>query len=318
MRQLHTLLVLAWFTGWASACTTPPQVGELPFVPAKLSAGPLSPLPASSSVDPAQAALGERLFHDTLLDLDRTRSCASCHDIAKGGDDGLPTVDGLNTPTVLNVAFNYEWGWLGVHDSLDAQVESELPAHLGQSWASLVRRLSRNKDYQSRFRAVFHGGITEENTRLALIRYLESLTTTDTPVDRYLRGDHAALTPVQLAGHRLFESVGCTSCHNGRNIGGNMFATCGNAAPLPRPAQSPHAGRYTVTGAEADRGVFRVPSLRNVGQTAPYLHDGSIDSLDAVIVRMSVHELGRTLDDTEVHQIRSFLEALSGTVGGRP
>ena len=283
-----------------------------------------APLPEVANLDQKKVALGRQLFMDPNLSRERDISCASCHDLFTGGDDGRPVSRGrndhvtkANAPTVFNAALNFAQLWDGSAKTLEDQINGPLSAatEMGLSWPDVLSRLSENRAYKAAFEAAYPDGMTAANVRNAIAEFERSLITPNAPFDRYLRGDYTALTDQEQRGYRLFGSYGCTACHQGRNIGGNLFQKLGIVRPYftsDKKSKALDLGRFNVTGDDADRHVFKVPSLRNVSETAPYFHDGSIDTLENAIALMGYHQLGRTLDETEIADIAAFLGTLTG------
>lgn len=289
------------------------------------------PLPLTVAVDPAQAALGERLFHDARLSQDRDMACTTCHDLASGGDDGLTrakTASGAilarNSPTIFNVAFNFSYNWDGAADTLEAHADRLLlnPKIMRADWPELLARLKADADYVRAFAAAYPDGLTKPNVLSALASYERSLITPDARFDRYLRGEAGALTVAERQGYALFTGYGCIACHQGANIGGNMYQKFGVFEEvLTATAQDATAvdlGRYKITQVERDRGVFRVPSLRNVALTAPYFHDGRAATLEEAVETMARVQLGKSLPPAEISLIVQFLKSLTGEYQGRP
>jgi len=293
--------------------------------------GPIPPLPTRMRLDPRKVKLGDQLFHDVNLSIDGTISCASCHDLRKGGADGRAVSEGvagqlgtLNSPTVLNCGFNFRQFWDGRAATLEEQVALPLhdPREMGSTWQHVLAFLARTPVYTQAFAALYPEGATPQSVADAIGTYERSLITPNSRFDQYLRGRLDALDAREIHGYELFISVGCVTCHQGVNLGGNMFQKLGKTydffadrgAPQPRDL-----GRFNVTGLEADKHLFKVPTLRNVHLTAPYLHDGSVHSLPQVIRLMAHFELGTTLQDSEVDAMAAFLETLTGDrpVAGR-
>jgi cytochrome c peroxidase len=185
------------------------------------------------------------------------------------------------------------------------------------TWPELLARLGADAGYLSAFQAVFPDGLTRRNVLDALATFERSLETPDSRFDRYLRGDRDALTGSERRGYALFRDYGCAACHQGVNIGGNMFQKFG-LFPSGALLSNPDLGRFQVTGASRDRGVFRVPSLRNVAVTAPYFHDGHADSLETAVDTMAKVQLGKTLRPDETGLIVAFLRTLTGRYRGQP
>ncbi len=290
---------------------------------------PLVPLPLTLAVDPTRVALGARLFQDVRLSGQNTVACTTCHQLARGGADGVPhalSADGTplprNTPTVFNVAFNIAYNWDGGAPTLEEQAERVLlnPAVMNTTWLELLAKLRADSDYAAAFRAAYADGLTPANISDALATYERSLITPNARLDQYLRGQYQALSAEEERGYQLFKAYGCVACHQGMNIGGNLFQKFGifpdMVGPV-RPDAEADPGRFRVTGVARDRGVFRVPSLRNVALTAPYFHDGRASTLDEAVDTMARVQLGRRLSREEIGLIVQFLHTLTGDYRGR-
>jgi len=176
--------------------------------------------------------------------------------------------------------------------------------------ASVVKAVKSNPDYVKAFTTLYPEGITFDTIVDAIARFEEALVTPDSRFDRYLRGDDKALTPQELTGLELFQSKGCVACHHGVNLGGNLYQKLGIIVPVAESQR--WDGRFAITGKEEDRYVMKVPSLRNVTETAPYLHDGSLETLDKVVRLMAEHQLGRSLSEREIQSLVAFLHTLKG------
>jgi cytochrome c peroxidase len=285
---------------------------------------PIVPVP-SVAVDPNRVALGERLFHDVRLSREDRRACATCHPLERGGMDGRPrpiSADGAlqlrNTPTIFNVGLSAFLNWDGIATSLEAHAEMVLlnPSLMNTTWPELLAKLRSDDYYVGRFKALYQDGLTPRSVLDALATFERSLHTPNSPFDRHLRGEPDALTAGERRGYQLFKSYGCITCHQGMNIGGNIFQRFG----IFGGALDPDAdqGRYQLTRIPRDRGVFRVPSLRNVAATAPYFHDGRARTLEDAVDTMARVQLGRTLAQDEVGLIARFLHTLTGEYRGRP
>ena len=291
---------------------------------------PITPIPLSLVLDLPRVALGERLFHDVRLSHDNTRACTTCHPLQRGGMDGRPraitangTLHPRNTPTIFNVGLNAAFNWDGIASTLEAHAEIVLlhPSLMRTTWPELLATLQADADYVTRFNTAYAGGLTRVNVLDALASFERSLLTPNARFDRYLRGEQHALTAPEQQGYRLFKSYGCVACHQGMNIGGNMYQKFGIfAAPggMSNPAAVVDLGRYGVTKVPRDRGVFRVPSLRNVAMTAPYFHDGRAATLEGAVDTMARVQLGRTIPPEEIGLIVQFLHTLTGEYHGRP
>jgi cytochrome c peroxidase len=288
---------------------------------------PISPIPLAAEVDTAKVALGEKLFHDPQLSHTNTIACVTCHRLAEGGDDGLPlarTADGAvysrNTPTIFNAALNSRYRWDGAIRTLEAEAEATLhsPAMMNTTWPELLVKLRADPDYVTAFNAAYAGGLTQEHLLDVLTTYVRSLLTPNARFDHYLRGQHEALSAAEQRGYQLFKAYGCATCHQGVNVGGNMFQRFGIFRGDSAPRDDDDLGRFTVTGVTRDRYVFRVPSLRNVAVTAPYYHDGRVETLETAVDLMAKRQLGTALSAEEINLIVQFLHTLTGEYRSRP
>jgi cytochrome c peroxidase len=284
---------------------------------------PILPLVPIAGLDPGRIALGERLFHDARLSADFSVSCASCHNLAAGGVDGQRfsvgiggAVGGINAPTVLNSAYNFAQFWNGRAATLEEQAAGPIqsPIEMGATWSQILARLAQDAELTAEFRRHYADGLTVDNLLNAIATFERSLVTVDSRFDRYLRGDRQALTALEVDGYRRFREFGCISCHQGALIGGNMYQKFGVLGDYfaGRRLTDDDLGRYAVTKREEDRHVFKVPSLRNVGRTAPYFHDGSAATLDQAVLVMARYQLGRDLSTADVEALVAFLNTLNG------
>jgi cytochrome c peroxidase len=194
------------------------------------------------------------------------------------------------------------------------------PAVMRTTWLELLAKLRSDPDYAASFKAGYPDGLTPASVLDALATYERSLITPNARFDQYLRGDRQALSAEEQRGYQLFTSYGCVACHNGLNVGGNLFQKFGifpDMVGLARPDAEADPGRFRVTGVVRDRGVFRVPSLRNVALTAPYFHDGRAPTLEDAVDTMARVQLGRTLTREEIDLIVQFLHTLTGDYQGQ-
>ncbi|MDB6453069.1 cytochrome-c peroxidase [Falsirhodobacter sp. 20TX0035] len=293
-----------------------------------LSGEPITPVPLDVVTDPARVSLGQRLFSDTRLSGDNSISCSSCHMIARGGADGLRLSRGpqnrvppTNTPTILNVSLSALLNWNGRNRSLTGQLREVVtnPHIMDGEWPTVLARLRADTALAAEFRGLYPDGITQDSVIDALAEYERSLLTPNAPFDRYLRGEADALSPEAKAGYELFKFYGCVSCHQGVNVGGNMlqaFGIFGSPAAAEGGPDTPGAARDT--GISPSEPVFRVPSLRNVAQTAPYFHNGSVQTLPEAIDIMANYQLGRSITPDDIAQIEAFLNSLTGEYQGIP
>ena len=292
--------------------------------PQSASREPLEALPDVPPLDPKVVALGRRLFHERRLSADGSIACSSCHDLQRGGVDGLARSAGVggkrgavNAPSVYNAALNFVQFWDGRAATLEEQIGFPVtnPAEMATSFEHVLAFLKADPEYAAAFTAAFPNGVTEANARRAIADFERTLLTRGSPFDRFLAGDEHALAADARAGYETFKSVGCIACHQGRNVGGNMFQRFGVLGDYFKDRGNVTVadyGRFNVTHNEADRFVFRVPSLRNVARTAPYFHDGSAATLTQAVQVMARYQLGRKLSDEQVASIIAFLQSLSG------
>jgi cytochrome c peroxidase len=263
---------------------------------------------------PARVDLGRHLFHDTRLSKDLTVSCASCHDLRFGGADRSPKAVGifcqvgpLNTPTVFNAALGIAQFWDGRAKDLASQASGPPQA-------------------VAAFRRAFPGevnspnDITTERLLEAIATFEVTLLTPGSRFDRWLGGERDVLREQELRGYATFKQVGCAQCHYGPAVGGKTFQKLGQKKEFFSERHLSHAdlGRYNVTKDERDRHSFKVPSLRNVELTAPYLHDGSVATLDEAVRVMGTYQLGIELSQQQVDDLVAFLRTLTGTWENRP
>ncbi|MCX8017761.1 MAG: c-type cytochrome, partial [Rhodocyclaceae bacterium] len=263
------------------------------------------------------------------LSRDNSLACSGCHDLERGGVDHRPVsigvggaVGGINAPTVFNSAYNFVQFWDGRAATLEEQAAGPVhnPLEMDSNWPEVIAKLSADASYREAFAALYRDGITPANIVDAIATFERTLVTPDARFDRYLRGEQNVLTPLELEGWRRFRDLGCTSCHQGMLLGGNMFQKFGVLRDYfgNRPTTSADLGRYNVTGREEDRHVFKVPSLRNVALTAPYFHDASAADLAQAVATMGRHQLGRELSPRDIEAIVAFLHTLTGQWRGKP
>jgi len=290
---------------------------------------PVIPIPREHNQPADKVALGKKLFEDVRLSRDDKVACASCHQLQQGGDDGLKTsitntgeADLINAPTVFNSRYNFRQTWRGKFRTLEQQAEGDLknPRHGNVSWDYLLPKMKKIQAYQQLFNAVYPEGINRKNVLDAIATYERSLITPDSRFDLYLRGEIDAISNDEKQGYRLFKSHGCIACHQGINLGGNVFqkfGLFGNYFADRGNITRADYGRFNATENEMDRFVFRVPSLRNIEMTAPYLHDGTIKELDEVVEIMARYQLGSKLSEESQTLIVKFLKTLTGRYQGR-
>ena len=285
---------------------------------------PIKPLPLKLTLDARKVELGKALFHDKRLSKDNSIACASCHDLAKGGADGKPTAVGIggqvgpiNTPTVLNSSFNFRQFWNGRAATLEEQAAGPVhnPGEMGSNWDEVLAKLRQDAALVGKFTALYKDGLKPASIQDAIATFESSLVT-PSRFDRFLRGDLKAINENEARGYQLFKSYGCVACHQGVNVGGNMYQQFGVMDEYfkvrGKPITEADLGRYAVTKLESDRYVFKVPSLRNVELTAPYFHDGATRTLEEAVDVMFRYQLGRTAPASDKGLIVQFLKTLTG------
>lgn len=297
--------------GAAAQYAAPPAAISPAAVPSAVLPEPITPIPAPPPAPPLKLALGESLYQDRRLSHDGSLSCLSCHDVRfNGADDGQRTTaqDGsklaFNIPTVFNAALSFRLNWEGNFRTLEAQTQSSLenPANLATSIAEVLGKLRADPDEVRQFNEAYGHDPDEASLLDALATYERSLLTPGSRFDRWLGGDTTALSSEEEEGYRLFKSFGCISCHQGVNVGGNLFQKRGIFHPLGDPNPE----------------MLRVPSLRNVAATPPYFHDGSAPTLEDAVRRMARAQLDRALTGDQIEAIVAFLRTLTGTYRGAP
>lgn len=271
----------------------------------------------------ALVSLGRMLYYDTRLSKNHDISCNSCHDLEAYGVDGKATSPGhrgalgdRNSPTVYNAAGRHVQFWDGRAVDVEEQalgpilnpVEMAMPDE-----ARVLATLSSMPGYVEAFSKAFPGDekpLTFLNVGRALGAFERGLVT-PSRWDAFLDGDKSALTAEEKAGFQTFVDVGCTMCHMGSYVGGSMFQKLGLVKGWPSDKD---LGRYAVTQAEEDKMIFSVPTLRNIAKTAPYFHDGSVETLEEAVVLMARHQLGKEISEDETKSIVTWLHTLTGEI----
>jgi len=293
-----------------------------------------APEPADNPTTPAKVALGKMLYHEPRISANGVVSCNSCHNVMGGGDDNRSgsigvrdQVGGRSAPTVWNSAFNSVQFWDGRAPSLEAQAKGPVtnPGEMGmKNWDEVIARLKAMPGYTEAFAAAFGAGdtVTVDNFAKAVAAYERTLITPNSPYDQYVKGNKAALTDQQVRGMNTFAEVGCVQCHSGAAFNGPQlpegtgffmkFPLYQNGVMEARYNFSADNGRFDVTGNEADRHAFKVPTLRNVALTAPYFHNGTVKTLQDAVMVMGKVQLDKDLTDQQISDITAFLNALTG------
>lgn len=302
------------------------QWPSLPAVP---------PQPKDNPTTPAKVELGKMLYFDPRFSETGTVSCFSCHNVMEGGDDHRPTSIGVhgqkggrNAPTVWNAAFLSSQFWDGRAGSLEDQAKGPVtnPVEMGmKDLQSAMDRIRRIPGYQQSFEAAFGTGdvMTIGNAAKAIASYERTLITPGSAYDRFVSGERTAMTQQQISGMQRFQDLGCAACHQGPAFAGPMGLPANTPFLMKFPVfpASPYVatydlakdqGRFESTGKESDRHLWRVPTLRNLVYTAPYMHNGAVKTLPEAVRVMGSTQLNRTLSDQEVGEIVAFLESLTG------
>jgi cytochrome c peroxidase len=270
---------------------------------------------------PERVALGKMLYFDKRLSKNQDVSCNSCHALDKGGVDGEQfskghkgQLGGRNSPTVYNAALHLAQFWDGRAATVEDQAKGPVlnPVEMAMPDSKGVEKvLASIPQYVEAFAKAFPGEkdpVSFDNAAKAIAAFERKLVT-PARWDKFLGGDKEALTQAEKDGFNTFMTAGCVSCHMGVGVGGGLYQKLGLVQPWPNQKDQ---GRFEVTKAEADKMMFKVPSLRNIHKTAPYFHDGSAKTLPEAIKLMARHQVGKELTDAEVASIATFLGALSG------
>ncbi len=312
IRLLVTALTLAGSISMASAWDVLPTT---------------APAPADNPTTDEKVELGKMLYHDPRLSSTGTVSCASCHNTMLGGEDNRPNSMGVNgqtggrsAPTVWNAAFNAVQFWDGRAPSLEAQAAGPVtnPIEMGmKDWDAVVARLKTIKGYNEAFAKAFgDDSVSKDNATKAIAAYERTLITPNSPYDKYVSGDKEALSEQQVRGMNKVADLGCTTCHSGAAFNGagsfQRFPVHDNPYFAAQYHFKKDKGLAEVTKNEADEHLFKVPTLRNIALTAPYFHNGSVQTLDEAVKVMAKVQLDKDLSKEEIADIVAFLEGLTG------
>ncbi|MGE3958580.1 MAG: cytochrome-c peroxidase [Vicinamibacterales bacterium] len=281
---------------------------------------PITPIQPAVVSNPALVELGKQLYFDPRLSKSGFISCNSCHNLSMGGSDNLPTSIGhgwskgpINAPTVLNSSLNVAQFWDGRARTLQEQAGGPIanPGEMAFSHELAVNVIASIPGYVDQFQAAFGApGVDIDSVTRAIAAFEETLVTPNSRFDRWLMGDMAAISAEELAGYQLFKASGCASCHNGPAAGGSSFRKMGVKEPYH--TTNPSEGRVAVTGRDADRFNFKVPTIRNVALTYPYFHDGAAETLTEAVEVMGQIQLGQTFTAQQNARIVAFLGTLTG------
>lgn len=270
--------------------------------PEKLGNLPPPTIPPGNAQSTLKVQLGKQLYFDTRLSKDNTISCATCHDPAKGWSDVGPTSTGIEgqrggrrAPPVSNAAYLPLQFWDGRAPSLEEQAKGPIqnPIEMGNTHDVMIRTVGDIPGYVEEFKTVFGPGtITTDEVAKAIAAFERTVVTTDSPFDRYVRGDEGALTTQEKWGLEIFNGKGhCTACHWGGNFTDGRFHNIGVKETNPA---KPDLGRFETTKDPADKGAFKTPTVRDASLRAPYLHDGSEKSLEDLV---EFYDRGGDTDD---------------------
>ena len=310
------------------SASTQSVVAEWGFQPLPFKA----PEPADNPSTAAKVLLGKQLFFDPRLSKDNTVSCNFCHNVAGNGTDSRATsvgvdgqIGGRSAPSVWNAAFLSSQFWDGRAPSLEEQAKGPIlnPIEMGITHeASAVDRIASIPGYVEQFEAVFGGKtpVTYDNIAKAISAYERTLITPNSLFDQYLRGDETALNKKAKAGMKEFEDLGCLRCHNGPAFAGPVLPkgeVFYQYFPANRSEYDKLLGLQDDVGVRNNGGektpsLWRVPSLRNIALTAPYFHNGSVETLNEAVRVMARVQLNRTLTDEQADNLVAFLETLTG------
>ena len=293
-----------------------------------------APEPAANPTTPAKVELGKMLYHDPRLSSNGVLSCNSCHNVMGAGDDNRAgsigvkdQVGGRSAPSVYNSAFSSVQFWDGRAPSLEEQARGPVtnPGEMGmKSWDDVVARLKAMPEYNKAFAAAFSGenSVTADNAVKAIAAYERTLITPNSPYDKYVKGDKAALTEQQVRGMNTFAEVGCVGCHSGPAFNGpqlpegtgfyQKFPGNENGVLEAKYGFSNDLGRFEATKDASDKHFFKVPTLRNIALTAPYFHNGKVQTLEEAIKVMGTLQLNKDLSSEQVADIAAFLNGLTG------
>lgn len=290
----------------------------------------LQPLPDSLPTDAAKVTLGNALYHDTRLSKDNTISCASCHSLDKGGTDNKSfspgvggSLGGVNAPTSFNAVFHMRQFWDGRAANLAEQAGGPPlnPVEMASAnWDEIIAKLKKDEDFTKKFLAVYPNGYSGESICNAIAEYEKTLITPNSRFDQFLKGDKKAMTAQEQMGYNLFIEYGCATCHSGPAMGGQSFEYMNLKDDYfaTKKTTDGDKGLAAYSKQDKDQNRFKVPTLRNVELTYPYLHDGSKETLKEAVAAMMQYQVGKKPPtNEEIDNITSFLRTLTGQLNAK-
>jgi cytochrome c peroxidase len=279
--------------------------------------------PASGNLTEQQINLGRMLYFETRLSVEQKTSCNTCHQLDKYGVDGEPTSEGhkgqrgtRNSPTVYNAAGHVAQFWDGRAPTVEEQAKGPVmnPVEMAMPDEKTVNTVLKSMpEYVKAFKAAFpkdKDPVTFQNMATAIGAFERRLIT-PSRWDKFLQGDQTALTAAEKAGFNAFIAAGCQTCHSGALLGATMYQRLGVIKPYPDQVDQ---GRFQLTKSEADKMVFKVPSLRNIEKTGPYFHDGKVGTIEDAVARMSEYQVGKKLSPEQIQSIVTWLKSLTGEI----
>jgi cytochrome c peroxidase len=279
----------------------------LPSVPAGLKA---LPIPADNPMTAAKVELGKQLYFDKRLSRDNTISCASCHDPAKGWSNGEAFATGVrgqkggrSAPTIVNSAYQRFQFWDGRANELEGQALGPIqnPIEMDLTLDEVVGKLNQIEGYREQFQQVFGTDVTSEGIAQAIASFERTVLSGDAPYDRFKAGDEQALSESAQRGMAIFFGKGhCSACHQGANFTDGAFHNVG----VGMDASEPDVGRQAISNLLGDRGSFKTPTLREIARTAPYMHDGSLPTLEAVVDHYAKGGVANDQLDEEIYELK--------------
>lgn len=260
---------------------------EIVPLPPQLTTYEPMPIPADNPMTPEKVALGRQLFFDERLSGDGSRSCYSCHVCEKGLTDGLAKSVGAfnkqlprSSPTLWNIGYHKEFYWDGRSPSLEKQAMAAWTgANMGAKADEIAVKLNGIQGYRAQFQKVFGADATPDNIVKAIAAFERTIISGDTPLDRYRAGNQSALNASAMRGWNIFQAIKCTNCHDGVLLTDQQYHNVG----IGMDQKEPDVGRFKVTNKPEDTGAFKTPTLRDIAESAPYFHDGSVATLEEAV-----------------------------------